>query len=419
MYAALSIALSPLIWLYVHYRRLKGLDDQNRFKERFGYASLPRPEGRIVWFHSASVGETLSLRSFLSEWHARYPNDNILITTTTITAAKIVKDQFQGIAIHQFVPFDVTLWVNRFLNYWKPDQAFFVDSELWPNIVRTCKQKNIPLVLLNARLSDRSYKRWKCVPALAGSLLSQFRLCLAPGIETEERLKALGAKNVGIMANLKFSVPPLPVNQAYIDYFAPIFEQKHIWIAASTHPGEEELIFNVHQTLKRKLPNLITIIAPRHPHRAEALVKKASALGLTFQTLASALSRFDSNNDGFIVDEIGQLGTFYTLSDIVFMGGSLIPHGGHNPIEPAHFKKPVFYGIHMHNFREVCQVLTQAGVRALNNENELVEVLYNLFKEPEKRLKIGEDLYSILMAQQQSQTQLIENLWCDSANAIA
>jgi 3-deoxy-D-manno-octulosonic-acid transferase len=419
MYAALSILLSPLIWLYVHYRRFKGLDDQNRFKERFGYTSLPRPKGRIVWFNSASVGETLSLRSFVDGWHTRYPNDHILITTTTITAAKIVKDQFQGIAIHQFIPFDVTLWVNRFFNYWKPDQAFFVDSELWPNTVRTCKRKNVPLVLLNARLSDRSYNRWKYVPTLAASLLNQFRLCLAPGPETEERLKALGAKNVGIMANLKFSVPPLPVNQAYIDYFNPLFAQKHIWIAASTHPGEEELIFNVHQTLKRKLPNFITIIAPRHPHRADALVKKAATQGLAFQTLASALTQFDSNNDGIIVDEIGQLGTFYTLSDIVFMGGSLIPHGGHNPIEPAHFKKPIFYGMHMHNFREVCHVLAKAGAGTLKDENELIEILGTLFKAPEKRLKISEDLYSILMTQQQSQTQLIEDLWYDSANAKA
>lgn len=417
MYAALSIVLSPLIWLYVHYRRFKGLDDKNRFRERFGYASLPRPEGRIVWFHSASVGETLSLRSFVNGWHTRYPSDHILITTTTITAAKIVKDQFKGIAIHQFVPFDVTLWVNRFFNYWKPDQAFFVDSELWPNSVRACKRKKIPLVLLNARLSDRSYNRWKRAPALAASLLNQFKLCLAPGPETEERLKALGANNVGLMANLKFSVPPLPVNKNYINYFTPLFKQKHIWIAASTHPGEEELIYTVHEALKGKLPNLVTIIAPRHPHRSDALVKKAALQGFSFQTLTAALSHFDANNDGIIVDEIGLLGTFYTLSDIVFMGGSLIPHGGHNPIEPAHFKKPIFYGTHMHNFREVCHVLSQAGACALNNENELVTTLENLFNTPKERIKIGEALYCVLMTQQQSQTQLIEDLWCDSVKA--
>ena len=417
MYAALSIVLSPLIWLYVHYRCLKGLDDPNRFKERFGCTSLPRPKGRIVWFHSASVGETLSLRSFVNGWHSRYPADNIMITTTTITAAKIVRDQFKGIAIHQFVPFDVTLWVNRFFKHWKPDQAFFVDSELWPNIVHTCKRNNIPVVLLNARLSDRSYKRWKRFPALAASLLNQFKLCLAPGPETEGRLKALGADNVGLMANLKFSVPPLPLSQNYIDYFTPLFTQKNVWIAASTHPGEEELIYCVHHIVKKKLPNLITIIAPRHPHRAEALVKKATTQDLCFQTLGAALSDFGANLDGIIVDEIGQLGTFYTLSDIVFMGGSLVPHGGHNPIEPAHFKKPIFYGIHMHNFREVCHVLEQAGARALKDEDELAEVLYKLFKAPQERIKIGEALHSILMTQQQGQTQLIEDLWFDSEKA--
>lgn len=414
MYAAISIALSPFIWLYVHYRRIKGLDDQNRFKERFGYPSTTRPSGRIVWFHSASVGETLSLRSFVNEWHVRYPHDHILITTTTITAAKIVKDQFRSIAIHQFVPFDVKLWVNRFLTYWNPEQAFFVDSELWPNILYTCKQKNIPVVLLNARLSDRSFKRWKKIPTLAKSLLNQFKLCLAPGAETEERLKLLGAKNVGRMANLKFSVPALPTNQTYIDYFTPQFHKKHVWVAASTHPGEEEIIFNVHKKLKEKLPNLVTIIAPRHPHRADTLAKMAATQNLNFKTLASSLLEFTPSQEGIIIDEIGQLGTFYALSSIVFMGGSLVPHGGHNPIEPIHFKKPVFYGIHMHNFREVCHVLEQANALTLNDEKHITETLLNLFESENKREIISEVLYKVLMTQQKSQTQLIEDLWFDS-----
>ena len=152
MYAIISIALAPIIRLYVHYRCFKGLDDQVRYKERFGHASLLRPLGRVVWFHSASVGETLSLRSFVKGWHEHYPNDRLLITTTTITAAKIVRDQFQGVAIHQFMPFDVPFWVNRFLKHWRPDQVFFVESELWPNVIRACNKRDISLVLLNARL---------------------------------------------------------------------------------------------------------------------------------------------------------------------------------------------------------------------------------------------------------------------------
>ncbi|MES2252290.1 MAG: 3-deoxy-D-manno-octulosonic acid transferase [Pseudomonadota bacterium] len=415
MYAALSIALSPLLWLYVHYRRFKGLDDKMRFRERFGYTSLMRPKGRLIWFHSASVGETLSLRSFVNGWHERYPDDNILITTTTITASKIVRDQFKGVAFHQFVPFDIIVWVNRFLNYWKPDQAFFVDSELWPNSIHACKKKNIPLVLLNARLSDRSYNRWKCFPTLASALLNQFKLCLAPGAETEMRLKALGAKNVGVMANLKFSAPPLPVNEPYIEYFKPLFTDRPIWIAASTHPGEEEFIYNVHHALKNQFPQLITICAPRHPHRADTLIKKALSQGLFFQTLTAALTEFDQNSDGIIIDEIGQLGTFYKLSDVVFMGGSLVPHGGHNPIEATHFKKPVLYGPHMHNFREVCELLATAGGCSINGENHLIQKLTCLFNAPEERLKIGEGLYTMLMTQQKSQLQLIEQLWCDSS----
>jgi len=415
MYAALSIALSPLLWLYVHYRRFKGLDDKMRFRERFGYASIVRPNGRLIWFHSASVGETLSLRSFVNGWHERYPDDHILITTTTITASKIVRDQFKGVAFHQFVPFDIIVWVNRFLKYWKPDQAFFVDSELWPNTIHACKKKDIPLVLLNARLSDRSYNRWKYFPTLAGGLLNQFKLCLAPGAETEMRLKALGATNIGVMANLKFSAPPLPINQRYIAYLKPLFADRPIWIAASTHPGEEELIYNVHHALQKQFPRLITICAPRHPNRADALVKKAFTQELIFQSLTSALIEFDESIDGIIIDEIGQLGTFYMLSDVVFMGGSLIPHGGHNPIEATHFKKPVLYGPHMHNFREVCELLATAGGCLVDDENQLIQKLTSLFNAHEERLKIGEDLYALLMTQQKSQSQLIEQLWHDSS----
>ena len=412
MYTTLSVALTPLIWLYVHYRRLKGLDDQLRYQERFGYPTLSRPMGRVVWFHSASVGETLSLKSFLNQWHKQYPNDYLLITTTTITAANIVKDQFQEVAVHQFIPFDVPTWVNRFLKHWKPDQAFLVESELWPNLIRSCKTCNIPLILLNARLSDRSDGNWKKISVFAASLLNQFKACLAQGTETAERLIALGAKNVKVMPNLKFSAPPLPLNQDDIESFKSAFKGNLIWIAASTHPGEEEIIFEVHRALKSKLPNLITIIAPRHPHRADLLVKKATTQELSFQTLTLARVNPHTSIDGIIIDKIGQLGTFYELSDIVFMGGSLIPHGGQNPIEATHFKKPVLFGPHMHNFREVCHILEQAGAQTINDTEHLISILFELFRSPQKRTQIGAALYGTLMQQQKSQRQLVEELWC-------
>jgi 3-deoxy-D-manno-octulosonic-acid transferase len=266
--------------------------------------------------------------------------------------------------------------------------------------------------LLNARISDRSFSRWKKFPKIAQHLLNKFKLCLAQGQETETRLKELGCKNAQTMPNLKFSVPALPINQTYLNALLSFLNGKPSWIAASTHPGEEELIFNVHSQLKQKHTDLLTIIAPRHPNRAESLVKIAEAKGLNFQTLSSVLKNMDIDIDGIIVDEIGQLGTFYHLCDIVFMGGSLIPHGGHNPIEPIHFKKPVLLGPHMYNFREVCDLLSKAGPIFIKDETDLTKTLNYFFNNPNERSKISDQLYAILMTQQQSQIQLIERLWC-------
>ncbi|MDP3371930.1 MAG: 3-deoxy-D-manno-octulosonic acid transferase [Candidatus Paracaedibacteraceae bacterium] len=410
MYTVLSLILLPIIWLYVHYRRFKGFDDPTRYKERFGKSLIKRPRGRLVWFHSASVGETLSLQSFVANWNERYPSDTILITTTTVTAAKLVAERFSKTIIHQFVPFDITPWIKRFLSHWSPDQVFFIESEIWPNIIQACKKRNIPLILLNARLSDRSFKRWSKFPTLAAYLLNQFTQCLAQGQETADRLKKLGVNNVSIMPNLKFSAPSLPINQSDNAHFSKMLNGKPIWIAASTHPGEEEHIFNVHIELKKNLPDVITILAPRHPYRANSLVKMAKENQLLFKTLAEALKETSIITDGIVIDSIGQLGTFYNLSNAVFMGGSLIPHGGQNPIEPIHFKKPILFGPHMHNFNEVCDILKGAGAISVLNEKHLSDILLDLLKNPNKCRKIGESLHDIFKIQQKNQKQLIDSL---------
>ncbi len=360
--------------------------------------------------HSASVGETLSLRSFIAEWQHYHPTDNILITTTTVTAAKIACEQFPNVH-HQFIPFDSWFWVKRFLNHWKPDRIFFVESELWPNLITICHQRKIPMTLLNARLSDRSFHRWKRCHRTASTILNMFNECLAQGTETAERLRILGAKNVSVMANLKFGVKPLLVDSTLLMQLQTYFAERPIWIAASTHKGEEARIIDAHKVFKKKIPALVTIIAPRHPHRATDIYIEARKAGLTVQLLSTfRVTPQSATLDGIIVDVIGQLGTFYTACNVVFMGGSFIPHGGQNPIEPALFGKPILYGSYMHNFREVCSILNHAGAQTVNNTEELVIALTELFQHPNIRQQKGQTLLEAVLTQNQTQRALIKRL---------
>jgi 3-deoxy-D-manno-octulosonic-acid transferase len=327
-----------------------------------------------------------------------------------VTAAKIAHDQFPN-THHQFIPFDSWFWVKHFLNHWKPDHAFFVESELWPNLITICHQRKIPMALLNARLSDRSFCRWKCFHRTASTILNRFNECLAQSTETAERLRILGAKNVTIMANLKFGVKPLPVNSTLLAQLRTYFVNRPTWIAASTHKGEETLIIDVHKRLKKIFPTLLTIIAPRHPHRAEEIYKETQNEGLSMPLLSALKNTSLSDTlDGIIIDAIGQLGTFYTACDIVFMGGSLIPHGGQNPIEPALFGKPILYGLYMHNFREVCHILNHVGAQTVNDKEKLVTALTDLFQHPDKQEQKGNALLTAVLAQNKTQRALIERL---------
>ncbi len=332
-----------------------------------------------------------------------------------MTAAKIARDQFPN-THHQFIPFDSWFWAKRFLNHWKPDHAFFVESELWPNLITICHQRKIPMILLNARLSDRSFCRWKRFRCTASTILNRFNECLAQGNETAERLRALGAKNVSVMANLKFGVKPLPIDSTLLAQLGTHFISRPTWITASTHKGEETLIIDVHKTLKKTFPTLLTIIAPRHPHRAEEVYRETQGKGLSMPLLSDFKNTLQPDTqqsnalDGIIVDTIGQLGTFYTACDLVFMGGSLIPHGGQNPIEPALFGKPILYGVYMHNFREVCHILNHAGAQTVNDTKELVAALTDLFQNPDGQEQRGSALLATVLAQNQTQGALIERL---------
>ena len=394
----LSVLLVPFVKALTSYRLKKGLEEKDRIHERYGISSVERPRDPLIWIHAASVGETISLIPLIKAYKTHYPTHNILLTTTTVTAASIIKQRLSGLCIHQYVPFDVGPWVKRFLKDWKPQLAVLVESELWPNMITQVHKMKIPLVLLNARLSDRSYHRWLKFRCLAKQLLSRFSLCLAQSPRIAERLIHLGACNVEVMANLKFAADPLPVSADILQKLSHLCEGRAIWVAASTHASEEEIVIQTHHDLKKQFPNLLTILIPRHPSRSNKVEKLCEDSGLSVQSHSTINANSTADFDVYLVDTIGELGLFFSLSSIVFIGGSFVSVEGHNPIEPALFKCAVLWGPRMSNFKDVCAHLSD-DCYTIQTQKELAEGVQDLLLNPKKAKALGAAAFSTVKEQ--------------------
>ena len=351
-------ALEPAAAAILMARRRKGKEDPERMCERRGIAGRERPPGHLAWLHGASIGETMAILPLIERLSRR--GVTVLVTSGTRTSADIIAKRLPPGAIHQFVPIDVPRYMRRFLDYWQPDIALFAESEIWPNAILALEYREIPLILINGRLSERSFRRWSRVPKLAEALLARFSLCLAQNMGDAERLQRLGAPHVAVAGNLKFDSPPPPADPRTVAALQGMIAGRPVWVAASTHPGEEEMVVAIHRALARRYPKLLTIIAPRHPHRGEAVAEIAtdSALKPARRSLGEQPER---DVDFYIADTIGELGLFYRLTPLVFVGGSLIPHGGQNPIEPAKLGTAILHGPHVHNFAEVYATIDRAG----------------------------------------------------------
>jgi len=404
-----SFVLSPFVRALTLHRARKGLEEKGRIKERYGAASLPRPKGPLVWIHAASVGETVSLVPLIKSYKSHYPDHTVLLTTTTVTAAMIAKQRLLNFCIHQYAPFDVGPWVARFLKHWKPSLVIFVESELWPGIVQQVHKKRIPLILLNGRLSDRSYHRWLRVRFLAKHVLSPFALCLAQSKDNADRFKRLGAPKVQVMANLKFAATSLPLSTKTLEDLSALFGGRPLWVAASTHPGEEDIVINVHKALQRKIPDLLTVLIPRHPGRAEKVAQLCEDQGLSVRRHSHSGTGRQSDFGVYLVDTIGELGVFFSLSSVVFVGGSFVPIGGHNPIEPSLFGCAVLWGPHMTNFRDVVSILKDACC-TLETPKDLEKTVRDLLANPDKAKTLGMRALSIVKKQAEDIQTIVSTL---------
>ncbi|MHB2167015.1 3-deoxy-D-manno-octulosonic acid transferase [Alsobacter sp. R-9] len=358
LYRAASTLLGPFTALLLNRRASRGKEERTRLGERRGEATQRRPAGRLAWLHGASVGETLSLLPIAERLTQK--GLAVLVTSGTVTSARLVERRLPPGAFHQFVPVDVPRYVKRFLSHWRPDIALIAESELWPNMIVETDRRGIPLVLVNARMSERSFKRWQRLLPMISALLGRFDLCLAQTREDADRLSQLGAPRVGVIGNLKFDAPAPPADSLRVSGLSGLVSGRPVWVAASTHPGEEEQIVAVHEAIAKHFPGLLTIIAPRHPQRGADVAAIAQEAGLRVAQRSRGLEP-DGATDVYVADTMGELGLFYRIAPVVFMGGSLVPHGGQNPIEPGKLGAAILHGPHVHNFTEVFAALDRDG----------------------------------------------------------
>lgn len=375
-------------------------------KERYGHASIPRPQGKLIWFHAASVGESLSLLKLLETLRQSHPHLGIVITTGTVTSAQLMAQRLPQGVIHQFVPLDVPKWIHQFLNHWQPNLVVFLESELWPNMIGQIKKRQIPLLLLNARLSDHSYKQWQRFSKTAHSLLSQFNLCLTPSLTTSVRLQKLGAPFVALSTNLKFTCNPPAFNEDEAIAIKHLLRERKIWAAASTHEGEEAYCLDAHIALKNTsvTPPILTILAPRHPNRTPEILKLIEEKGLI--VARRSLGELPTSDvDIWLIDTIGDLGLIYHLVDIAFIGGSLVPVGGHNPIEAIQLETIVIHGPFDNNTKDIHEIL-QPALITLSGPETLSTEIKNLLDHPEMCDALKKQGQTIL-AQQNAAVEIV------------
>lgn len=358
-YYTLSWLGAPLVSGYLSWRGKKGKEDTTRLGERKGITSIPRPNKSLIWIHAVSVGESIVSLTLAQAILKKYPNIHILLTSTTTSSAKIIAARLPKNTTHQFCPVDTPQAVKGFLGHWKPDLAIWVESEFWPNLMHATQERGIPTILLNGRISSKSFTNWKKFKGMISALLSRLELCAVQSEEQATFFQALGANNITVMNNAKLLATPLVIDTKKYTALKKATNNRPLWLAASSHPGEEELILVAHKILKREHPDLLTILVPRHIERAATLQELTRN-----QNLTAALQTETMNLEGvdvYISNTLGELATWYALSPVALMGATFVPKGGHNPIEAAQLGTFVLHGPHTFNNPQLYDILSSLG----------------------------------------------------------
>jgi 3-deoxy-D-manno-octulosonic-acid transferase len=387
-YRLLSAAATPLVPLLLARRLKRGKEHRARLSERRGEARIARPAGALVWLHAASVGELASVLPLIERIRAR--GVEMLVTTGTVTSGGLAAQRLPRGVIHQFLPVDVPRYIRRFLDHWKPDLALFVESDLWPNMMIETSRHAVPMIMVNGRLSQNSFQRWRYLPNTITNLLQRFDLCLAGTPADADRLNESGAPRIVTTGNLKLDVPAPSADAAKLAALEDAMAGRPVIAAASTHAGEDSVVIEAHRRLRENFPKLLTMIAPRHPERGPGVVEIAAAAGLTTaQRSRGELPR--ATTDIYVADTMGELGLIYRLAPIVFIGGSLVRHGGQNPIEAAKLGAAILHGPHIWNFAEIYSALDSAhGAELVTDADRLTTGIGAWLADPAACLRVAD-----------------------------
>lgn len=370
------LLISPII---IFFRLLKKKEDPKRYKEKFCFSSKKRVHGNIIWLHGASVGEIQSVVPLIEKFERNKRISQILVTSNTISSSKVLERINLKKTVHQFFPIDTNYISKKFIDYWKPSKVFFIDSEIWPNFLNNLEKMKIPIILLNARITKKSFNRWMIISNFAKSIFEKFDICLSSSKETREYLKKLGAKNIKFLGNLKFSQSENQIMNLDKNLKKLIISRKS-WCASSTHFNEEKVCGITHLKLKKKYKDILTIIIPRHINRVQSIKKDLNKLDLKVH-FDEPKKKINSDIDVYLVNSYGKTKSFYKICKNIFLGGSLIPHGGQNPLEALRYGCKVLHGPNVSNFKEIYNFLKK---RRLSNK---VENLNQLTTKLDKSLK--------------------------------
>jgi len=394
-YKFITYLFYPFSSIYLLLRRFKKKEHESRYKEKLSKIEINRNEGFLIWFHVASVGEAMSVLPLIENFEKEKKINRILITTITLSSAQILQKKFSENEkiVHQFLPLDIPKFVDIFLNHWSPNLSIFVDSEIWPNLIFSIKKKNIPLLLVNGRITKKTFLRWSFLKNFSKKIFGKFDLCLVSNKETEIYLKDLGAKNIKNYGNLKFAKTKLSVNTQINPELVSKIKNRKIWCAASTHPTEEMFCAKTHMALKKTYKNALTIIIPRHVDRVKKISEELTKSNLKV-SLYKNFKEIDDDTDILLIDTYGEAAKFYKISKCVFLGKSLVESlkkdSGQNPIEASRLGCKIFHGPNITNFSEIYTYLKSLGITCeISSEEQLCKYLINELKEDKT---INEDI---------------------------
>ncbi|OUD08717.1 hypothetical protein BVC71_12370 [Marivivens niveibacter] len=382
-YLALTHVLSPIYGRVMDRRADQGKEDKQRLGERFGYAGRSRPEGRLIWFHAASVGESLSLEPVIKEILAEWDDVSVLVTSGTLTSAKVLAETLPAKAFHQFAPIDTPSAMRRFLKHWKPDLAIWTESEIWPRMIVETHRAKVPMALINARVSDKTARQWQKFPRSIASLLNLFDIVLTQEEPVAETIRAIGVTKARAIGSTKQDAAPLPVDADVLNAIQHSIGDRDVWLAASTHQTEEEHVVSAQQFLGQGAPFLI--VAPRHPERGDEVTEMFRAAGFAVAQRSKS-EPIDDDVQVYVADTVGEMGLWYRIAKYSFVGGSLAPVGGHNPFEPVALGSAVISGTKVFNFDAVYERLDRAhGYVSIADPSELGYAVQALINNPDER----------------------------------